>query len=119
MPDVLGDVLRRLDALEAAVFGRASQFFNRKLFKREVAQREGCHPRTIERKVVDGTYPPPDGVENGYPWWWLSTLEANDRAQAALPPTTKKPSNAGRGRPRKADHIDTKENEARCDDRPR
>jgi hypothetical protein len=39
MPDVLGEILRRLDALEGAVHGRASQFFDRKLSKVQVAIR--------------------------------------------------------------------------------
>jgi N6-adenosine-specific RNA methylase IME4 len=100
MADVFGDLVRRVEMLEAQVLGRASKHFNRKLGKPQVAQREGKSTRTIERGVEAGTFPPPDGFTNGFPWWWLSTLEANDRAQAALPPTTKKPLNAGRGRPR-------------------
>ena len=41
MPDIIGQILQRLDALEAAVNGRASEHFDRKLFKAEVALREG------------------------------------------------------------------------------
>ena len=37
MPDIIGQILQRLDALEAAVNGRASEHFDRKLFKAEVA----------------------------------------------------------------------------------
>jgi hypothetical protein len=101
MADVFGDLVRRVEMLEAQVLGRASKHFNRKLGKPQVALREGKSTRTIERKLEAGEFPPPDGFTNGFPWWWLSTLEANDRAQAALPATTKKPPNAGKPRPRK------------------
>jgi hypothetical protein len=82
MPDILGDLIRRVDVLEAAVCGRASTFFDRKLFKSELALREGRATKTIERGVLAGSFPPPDGVTNGKAWWWLSTLERNDRAHA-------------------------------------
>ena len=52
MPDIIGQILQRLDALEAAVKGRASEHFDRKLFKAEVALREGVVARTIERNVA-------------------------------------------------------------------
>ena len=83
MPDIIGQILRRLEALEAAVNGRASKHFDRKLFKAEVALREGVVARTIERNVAAGSFPPPDGVTNGHAWWWLATLERHDRAVAA------------------------------------
>jgi hypothetical protein len=110
MPDILGDLIRRIDALEAAVLGQASEFFNRKLFKPQVALREGRHPRSIERdyKGKDKKkkkFPPPDGVTNGREWWWLSTLERHDREQAGLPVTTRTPPNAGKGRPRQRKHV--------------
>src|SRR5262249_4026700 len=106
MPDILGELIRRIDALEAAVHGRASEFFQRKLFMAEVALREGRTARTIQRDQEKQKFPPPDGVNNGHVWWWLSTLEANDRAQASLPATTRRPPNAGkhtirRAKPRK------------------
>jgi hypothetical protein len=59
MPDIIGQNLRRLEALEAAVNGRASEH--------------------IERNVSAGRFPPPDGVTNGHAWWWLATLERHDR----------------------------------------
>ena len=59
MPDIIGQILQRLDALEAAVNGRASEHFDRKLFKAEVALREGVVARTIERNVAEGSFPPP------------------------------------------------------------
>jgi hypothetical protein len=45
MPDIIGQILQRLVALEAAVNGRASEHFDRKLFKAEVALREGVVAR--------------------------------------------------------------------------
>jgi hypothetical protein len=39
MPDIIGQILQRLDALETAVHGRASEHFDRKLFKPQVALR--------------------------------------------------------------------------------
>jgi hypothetical protein len=95
MPDVLGEILRRLDALEGAVHGKASKFFNRKLSKSQVALREGNTTRNVDRKVKAGILPPPDGYDNGHPFWWLSTLETNDRVRADLPTIIKRPSNAG------------------------
>jgi hypothetical protein len=87
MPDIIGDIKRRLEALEALVRGRVSDFSDRKLFKAEVALREGdVAPRTIERWLKEKKYPQPDGYDHrGYPFWWLSTLERNDRARAELP----------------------------------
>src|SRR5689334_6473353 len=105
MPDVLADIIRRIDALEGAVHGRASEHFNKKLFKSQVALREGRHPRSIERDYKDKKkkkFPPPDGVTNGREWWWLSTLERHDRERAGLPTATRTPPNAGKGRPRPA-----------------
>jgi len=100
MPDIIGQILQRLEALETAVHGRASEHFDRKLFKPQVALREGVVARTIERNVAAGRFPPPDGVTNGHAWWWLATLERHDRAVAAKPATTHTPPNAGppRGR---------------------
>jgi hypothetical protein len=100
MPDIIGQILQRLDALEAAVHGRASEHFDRKLFKPEVAFREGVVARTIERNVAAEKFPPPDGVTNGHAWWWFSTLERHDRAVAAKPATTRTPPNAGKEKPR-------------------
>jgi hypothetical protein len=60
------------------VFGRGS--LDRKLFKSQVAVREGdCATRTVDRKVEKGRLPPPDGVDGNKPFWWLSTLERHDR----------------------------------------
>ena len=96
MPDIIGQIQQRLEALEAAVNGRTSEYFDRKLFKAEVALREGVVARTIERNVAAGRFPLPDGVTNGHAWWWLDTLERHDRAVAAKPATTRTPPNAGK-----------------------
>ena len=55
-----GDVYGRLDQLEAIVFcGQPFNRFDCKLFKRNVAVREGCVTRTVDRKVKAGDLPPP------------------------------------------------------------
>jgi hypothetical protein len=99
MPDVLGEITRRIDALEAAVFGRASDYFDRKLTKPMVALREAKSARQIEREVGGGKYPPPDEIINGRWYWWLSTLERHDRERSQS--TTRTPPNAGNPRQRK------------------
>jgi hypothetical protein len=99
MPDILGDVLRRLEALEAAVLGQASVFFDRKLTKPQVALRRANSTRQLERDVKDGKHPPPDEIINGRWYWWLSTLERHDRERVQS--VTRRPPNAGQGSPRK------------------
>jgi hypothetical protein len=94
MPDVIGEIIRRLDALEGAVLGRTSNFFDRKLFKPEVALREGRSMRSVDRDAAAKKFPPPDGVTNGREWWWLSTLERHDRERVQS--TTRTPPNAGK-----------------------
>jgi predicted DNA-binding transcriptional regulator AlpA len=69
------DILKRLAALEQKVLGSKSP--DRRLPKREVAEREGVSPRTIDRYIADGGFPPPDMVR-GRAYWWLSDLEAYD-----------------------------------------
>jgi hypothetical protein len=108
MPDIIGQILQRLEALEAAVNGRTSEYFDRKLFKAEVALREGVVARTIDRNVAAGRFPPPDGVTNGHAWWWLATLERHDRAVAAKPATTRTPPNAAPPRGRSARDAEMK-----------
>jgi hypothetical protein len=97
MPDIIGQILQRLEALETAVHGRASEHFDRKLFKPQVALREGRTMRSVERNVAAGIFPPPDGSSGGHSWWWLSTLEQHDRAVAAKPVVTRTPPNARKG----------------------
>jgi hypothetical protein len=103
VPDILGDIKRRLEALEALVHGRVSDFSNRKLFKPEVALREGdVALRTVDRWIAAKTFPKPDGYDQrGYPFWWLSTLEKNDRERAELP--TVIPKRPSKGKPAKLD----------------
>jgi len=88
MPDVFADLVRRVEMLEAAVRGRASDYFNRKLTKPMVALREAKSARQIERDVASGAYPPPDEILNGRWYWWLSTLERHDRTRLHSPPRT-------------------------------
>jgi hypothetical protein len=76
---ILADILERLAALEAAVFMRTGSPGDRKRTKNQVAEREGCSPRTIDRKVAQKRFPAPDIVENGRCKWWESTLERHDR----------------------------------------
>ena len=112
MPDVLGDIIRRLDALEATVHGHASDFFDRKLFKPQVSLREGRHMRSIERGYKNKDkdkdrekFPPPDGVTNGREWWWLSTLERHDRERVQS--TTQRPPNAGKPAMKREQQLNT------------
>lgn len=51
---------------------------DRRLTKRAVAEREGCSPRTIDRRLKQGTLPPPD-IINGRLYWWLSALQRHER----------------------------------------
>ena len=85
MPDILGQILQRLDALEAAVKGHASEHFARKLFKAEVALREGVVARTVERNVGAGSFPPPDGVTNGHGTTVRSPPSRQQRARLRTP----------------------------------
>ena len=84
MPDIIGQILQRLEALEAAVNGRTSEYFDRKLFKAEVALREGVVARTIERNVA-GSFPPPDGVTNGHGTTVRSPASRQQRARLRTP----------------------------------
>ena len=71
---------------------------DRRLTKRQVAEREACSTRTIDRRVADGSLSPPD-IINGRCFWSLSVLQRHDceRSQS----TTRTPCNAGKPRPRK------------------
>jgi hypothetical protein len=71
----------RLDALETSAFGRP----RRRLSKTEVALQEGITPRTVMRRVKDGTLPPSDNIINGRHFWWSDSLERHrgrNRARA-------------------------------------
>ena len=56
------------DALHEPVVDPAN---DRRLTKRQVAEREACSTRTIDRRVADGSLSPPD-IINGRCYWWLS-----------------------------------------------
>ncbi len=83
---VVSDLLQRVAALEQKVLGVTP---DRRLTKRQVAEREGVSPRTIDRHVAAG-FPAPEMIR-GRCYWWLSTLEAHDaeRLQQAKRITTK------------------------------
>lgn len=83
---IFDDILDRLGALEAVVMGRKDAAptdprFDRRLTKRELAQRRGKSTRTVDRDVERGVLPPPE-VENGRCYWWLSTLQRHERKRA-------------------------------------
>jgi hypothetical protein len=92
---VLDSILARLDALETAVQGHP----RRRLSKADVGRQEGCHPRTVMRKVDNGTLPPPDDVINGRLFWWSDSIERHRKrgtadtaaARAARNPRLRKP----------------------------
>jgi predicted DNA-binding transcriptional regulator AlpA len=69
----IADLLKRVAALEQKVLGVTP---DRRLTKRQVAEREGVSPRTIDRHVAAG-FPAPEMI-CGRAYWWLSTLEAYD-----------------------------------------
>src|SRR5262245_35114575 len=103
--NVFHEILQRLDVLEAAVLGRgAATFFDRRLNKGQVGLHEGCSPRTIERGVKKGTFPPPDEIINKRAYWWLSTIERHNRER--IRSATQTPPNAGKGRPRGAASVE-------------
>jgi hypothetical protein len=59
------------------------------LDRRAFAERAGVAPDSVTRGVRLGTYPQPDGVLGGRPWWWESTVDDWE------PPKSGRP--AGRG----------------------
>jgi hypothetical protein len=78
---VLAAILARLDALEAAAFGRPRQ----RLSKAELAKAEGCSTRQVMRKVEQKLLPPPDDVINNRLFWWSDTIERHRRKRADSP----------------------------------
>jgi len=69
----------RLGALEETVRERKPQEAKRRrLTKRQVAEREGVSPRTIERRVEDDMLPPPQIIA-GRHYWWSDQLDEFDR----------------------------------------
>jgi hypothetical protein len=86
---ILSALNDRIAALEAIVLGGhrgnlAKAGTDRKVYKDQVAIREGVTTRSIERWVEDGDYPAPDDVVNGRWLWWLSTLQAHDRRRIKM-----------------------------------
>jgi hypothetical protein len=91
------EICERIDAIEAVVFGsrRGGDLkkagTDRRIFKREVAIREGCSTKTIERGVASSRYPPPDDIINGRWSWWLSTWLAHDQKRMRTLKRAKRP----------------------------
>jgi predicted DNA-binding transcriptional regulator AlpA len=74
---------------------------DRRLTKRQVAEREACSTRTIDRRVADGSFPAPNVIA-GRLYWWLSALQRHERERSQS--TTRTPCNAGKPRPRGRPH---------------
>jgi hypothetical protein len=51
---------------------------DRRLTKRQLAQRRGKSTRTVDRDVERGILPAPQ-FENGRAYWWLSALQRHER----------------------------------------
>jgi hypothetical protein len=62
---VIAAILARLEALERAFYGEPHE----RLSKSALAKREGITPRSVDRRVVAGTYAQPE-IENGRLYWW-------------------------------------------------
>jgi hypothetical protein len=78
---ILDAILARLNALEAAAFGRPRQ----RLSKAELAKVEGCSTRQVMRKVEHKLLPPPDDSINNRLFWWSDSIERHRRKQADSP----------------------------------
>ena len=81
---LIEDLRERVAVLEGVVLGgtilRGQSAADRKIWKSDLAIREGVSTRTVERGIKDGRYAQPDGVtEDGKPWWWLSSVQRHDR----------------------------------------
>jgi predicted DNA-binding transcriptional regulator AlpA len=50
----------------------------KRLRKNQVAQRNGCHPRTIDNRVRSGAFPPPHRDEIGRPFWWSDEIAQHE-----------------------------------------
>jgi hypothetical protein len=70
----VADILRRIAALEKQLTPKQGK---RRLTKAQVAMREGVATRTIDRRVAQRGFPPPDVVD-GRCYWWEHDLEAHD-----------------------------------------
>jgi hypothetical protein len=88
MPDIVDDILMRLQTLEAVVLGGkhggVDARFDRRLGKREMAMRRGTSTRTLERDVKRGRVLQPEIDEYGHWLWWLSEVQQDERERAAV-----------------------------------
>jgi hypothetical protein len=108
---IIADITRRLAVLETHVLGGSvveqpvDAASDRRLFKGEVAERRGKSTRAIPRDIAKKLMPPPDGIENNRPWWWLSSLQKHERQQrdAQTPQIARQPPSIGRSHT-KPDH---------------
>ena len=50
----------------------------RRLYLRDVAQRNNCHPRTIDNRVKAGVFPVPRRDELDRKFWWDSELAEHE-----------------------------------------
>lgn len=96
--DDLDSILARLNKLEGRFRGLEACIghhggddgpvdpaHDRRLTKRQLAQRRGKSTRTIDRDVARGILPPPQ-FENGRAYWWLSALQRHERAHIQSKP---------------------------------
>jgi hypothetical protein len=62
---------------------------DRQLDRQAFAELAGVDPDSVTRGVRRGTYPQPDGILGGRPWWWESTVDA------WVPPRSGRPAGSG------------------------
>lgn len=89
---ILATIQDRLDQLEHAVFKPTVRL----LSKRQLAELEGVSTRTVDRRVADGVYTPPQ-IENGRCRWpsdnyrRVHATADSAEARAARNPRLRKP----------------------------
>lgn len=64
---------------------------------RAMAERYGCHPRTIKRMVEREELHAPDYLPNGRCIWWSDKLEADERRWLENPPSAEERARRFRG----------------------
>jgi hypothetical protein len=83
---LLATLSLRVTALEALLGCATEQPIDpandRRLTKRQLAQRQGKSTRTIDRDVERGVLPAPV-VENGRCFWWISDLQRHELERGA------------------------------------
>jgi hypothetical protein len=91
---IIGDLRARIDALEKMI---GEKPLDRRLTKRQVAEREGVSARTVDRRTNDpkSGFPQPI-IDHGRCFWWLSELEAHDAERLRKSPMKMKVANRER-----------------------